>query len=123
MALEVIEANHVVVSHGKVVPVLDPDLGEEKPLQDNGHKLQAIQTALQVRESYRKLQGLDAALHGPAAPTPHLQVGRMCSRWALCTLRGCLILQLNGLVRATTPVVGVTPVPVAALARVVVSPR
>ncbi|MFE4716850.1 hypothetical protein ACFRLW_10415 [Streptomyces sp. NPDC056728] len=60
MALEVIEANHVVVSHGKVVTRLDPESGEEKPLQDNGPKLQAIQTALRVRESYRKLHGLDA---------------------------------------------------------------
>ncbi|MFI0236337.1 hypothetical protein [Streptomyces sp. NPDC016845] len=61
MALEVIEANHIVVSHGKVVTMLDPESGEEKPLKDNGPKLQAIQTALRVRESYRKLHGLDAA--------------------------------------------------------------
>ncbi|MFD6619962.1 hypothetical protein ACFWFB_32495 [Streptomyces albidoflavus] len=60
MALEVIEANHVVVSHGKVVTMLDPESSEEKPLTDNGPKLQAIQTALRIRESYRKLHGLDA---------------------------------------------------------------
>ncbi|MFI6530504.1 hypothetical protein [Streptomyces uncialis] len=60
MALEVIEANHVVVSHGKVVTMKDPETGEEKPLKDSGPKLQAIQTALRVRESYRKLHGLDA---------------------------------------------------------------
>lgn len=59
MALEVIEANHVTVSHGKVVTMLDPETGEEKPLTDNGPKLQAIQTALRIRESYRKLHGLD----------------------------------------------------------------
>jgi hypothetical protein len=60
MALEVIEANHVVVSHGKVITMLDPESGEERPLTDSGPKLQAIQTALRVRESYRKLRGLDA---------------------------------------------------------------
>lgn len=60
MAMEVIEANHVVVSHGKVITMLDPESGEEKPLTDNGPKLQAIQAALKVRESYRKLHGLDA---------------------------------------------------------------
>jgi hypothetical protein len=60
MALEVIEANHVVVSHGKVVTMLDPESGEEKPLKDSGPKLQAIETALRIRASYRKLHGLDA---------------------------------------------------------------
>jgi hypothetical protein len=60
MALEVIEANHVVVSHGKVVTMRDPDTGEERPLKDSGPKLQAIQTALRIRESYRRLHGLDA---------------------------------------------------------------
>ncbi|MCM8555353.1 hypothetical protein [Streptomyces sp. STCH 565 A] len=59
MATEVIEANHVVVSHGKVVTMRDPESGEEKPLTDHGPKLQAIQTALRIRESYRKLHGLD----------------------------------------------------------------
>jgi hypothetical protein len=59
MAMEVIEANHVVVSHGKVITMLDPETGEEKPLADSGPKLQAIQTALRIRESYRKLRGVD----------------------------------------------------------------
>ncbi|MET7944274.1 hypothetical protein [Streptomyces sp. NPDC005302] len=59
MALEIIERNHIVVSHGKVVTMKDPETGEEKPLQDDGPRLQAIQTALRVRESYRKLRGLD----------------------------------------------------------------
>ena len=59
MAMEVIEANHVVVSHGKVITMRDPESGEEKPLKDSGPKLAAIQTALRVRESYRKLHGLD----------------------------------------------------------------
>lgn len=59
LAKEVIEANHVTVSHGKVVTMRDPETGEEKPLTDNGPKLQAIQTALRIRESYRKLHGLD----------------------------------------------------------------
>ncbi|MEV7140756.1 hypothetical protein [Streptomyces tauricus] len=58
MAREVIDANHVVVSHGKVVTMLDPDTGEEKPLTDNGPKLQAIQTALRIRQAYQDLHGL-----------------------------------------------------------------
>lgn len=58
MALEVIEANHVVVSHGKVVTMLDPETNEEKPLTDNGPKLQAIQTALRIRQAYQDLHGL-----------------------------------------------------------------
>lgn len=59
MAMEVIEANHVTVSHGKVVTLRDPATGEETPLTDHGPKLTAIQTALRIRESYRKLHGLD----------------------------------------------------------------
>ncbi|MEV3857737.1 hypothetical protein AB0J38_25855 [Streptomyces sp. NPDC050095] len=59
MALEIIERNHVTVSHGKVVTMAD-ESGKEVPLLDDGPRLQAIQTALRVRESYRKLHGLDA---------------------------------------------------------------
>jgi hypothetical protein len=59
MALEVIEHNHVTVSHGKVVTMAD-ETGREVRLPDDGPKLQAIQTALRIRESYRKLHGLDA---------------------------------------------------------------
>ncbi|NED75268.1 hypothetical protein G3I51_23680 [Streptomyces sp. SID9944] len=53
-ALEVLERDHVVVSHGKVV--CGPD-GE--PLLDDGPKLAAIREMRQIRESYRKLHGLD----------------------------------------------------------------
>jgi hypothetical protein len=58
-ALEVLEAEHVVVSHGKVVTMLDPDTGEEKTLKDNGPKLAAIREARTTLESFRKLMGLD----------------------------------------------------------------
>jgi hypothetical protein len=58
MALEIIERNHVIVSHGKVVTMRDPDTGEEKPLQDDGPRLQAIQTALRIRDQYQNLHGL-----------------------------------------------------------------
>jgi len=60
MAMEIIDANHVTVSHGRVITMLDPETREERPLTDNGPKLQAIQTALRIRESYRRLHGLDA---------------------------------------------------------------
>ncbi|MFE7072703.1 hypothetical protein ACFU96_21735 [Streptomyces sp. NPDC057620] len=54
MAMEVIERNHITVSHGKIVCGQDGT-----PLQDDGPRLQAIQAALRIRESYRKLHGLD----------------------------------------------------------------
>ena len=53
MALEIIERNHVVVSHGRVV------CGDDgQPLQDDGPRLQAIQTALRIRDQYQALHGL-----------------------------------------------------------------
>lgn len=53
MALEIIERNHVVVSHGQVV------CGEDgRPLSDDGPRLQAIQTALRIRDQYQNLHGL-----------------------------------------------------------------
>lgn len=55
-ALEVLERDHVTVSHGKVVK--DDD---GKPLLDDGPKLAAIDRLVKVRESYRKLLGIDAA--------------------------------------------------------------
>lgn len=55
-ALEVLEREHLVVSHGDVVT--GPD---GRPLLDDGPKLAAIAQLLKVRESYRKLFGLDAA--------------------------------------------------------------
>lgn len=53
-ALEVLERDHVLVSHGKVVYGADG-----KPLLDDGPKLAAIREMRQIRESYRKLHGLD----------------------------------------------------------------
>lgn len=55
-ALEVLARNHVMVSQGRVV------FGDDgRPLLDDGPKLAAIDRLLKVRESYRKLFGLDAA--------------------------------------------------------------
>lgn len=54
-ALEILERDHVVVSHGKIIH------GEDgRPLLDDGPKLAAIDRARQIRESYRKLFGADA---------------------------------------------------------------
>jgi hypothetical protein len=54
MAMEIIERNHVVVSHGRIV------YGDDgNPLQDDGPRMQAIQTAIRIRESYRRLHGVD----------------------------------------------------------------
>lgn len=54
-ALEILERDHVTVSHGKIIH------GEDgRPLLDDGPKLAAIDRARQIRESYRKLVGADA---------------------------------------------------------------
>jgi hypothetical protein len=58
-ACKILQRNHVTVSHGKVITMTDPETGEEKPLLDDGPKLTAINAALRIRESYRKLHGLD----------------------------------------------------------------
>lgn len=58
-ARDVMEADHVVVSHGKVVTMLDEETQTEKPLTDNGPKLQALREARATLESFRKLMGLD----------------------------------------------------------------
>ncbi|NUS22688.1 MAG: hypothetical protein HOV92_00465 [Streptomyces sp.] len=53
-ALEVLDRDHIVVSHGKVVT------GEDgTPLLDDGPKLAAIREMRMIRESYRKLYGVD----------------------------------------------------------------
>jgi hypothetical protein len=54
-ALEVLQRDHVTVSHGKVIKDDDGN-----PLLDDGPKLAAIDRLVKVRESYRKLFGLDA---------------------------------------------------------------
>jgi hypothetical protein len=58
-ACNILQRNHITVSHGKIITWLNPETGAEEPLADDGPKLQAIQVALRVRESYRKLHGLD----------------------------------------------------------------
>lgn len=53
-AMEVLERDHVVVSHGKVIT------GEDgRPLLDDGPKLAALREMRAIRESYRKLLGVD----------------------------------------------------------------
>ncbi|MGW1814082.1 hypothetical protein ACWCQM_11050 [Streptomyces sp. NPDC002125] len=54
-ALDVLERNHVMVSHGRIVKDDDGN-----PLLDDGPKLAAIRELRGVRESYRKLFGVDA---------------------------------------------------------------
>ncbi|MFE3387346.1 hypothetical protein [Streptomyces anulatus] len=54
-ALEVLEWDHIMVSHGKVVK--DDD---GVPLLDDGPKSAAIRELRTIRESYRKLFGADA---------------------------------------------------------------
>ncbi|MEU3851731.1 hypothetical protein [Streptomyces sp. NPDC029554] len=54
-AMEILERDHVMVSHGRVVK---DDTGA--PILDDGPKLAAVREMRQIRESYRKLFGLDA---------------------------------------------------------------
>jgi hypothetical protein len=54
-ALEVLERDHLTVSHGHIVK--DDD---GQPILDDGPKLAAIDRLLRIRESYRKLYGADA---------------------------------------------------------------
>ncbi|MFI2426515.1 hypothetical protein ACH5A7_20865 [Streptomyces sp. NPDC018955] len=54
-AMEVLERDHVMVSHGRIVKGDDGN-----PLLDDGPKLAAVREMRQIRESYRKLFGLDA---------------------------------------------------------------
>lgn len=58
-AMEVLDRDHVVVSHGKVITMADPDTQVEKPLLDDGPKLAALREMRAIRESYRKLLGID----------------------------------------------------------------
>ncbi|MGW8326487.1 hypothetical protein ACWGLE_01125 [Streptomyces sp. NPDC055897] len=59
-ALEILDRHHITVQQGRVVTMLDVDTGREAPIPDDGPHLQALQVALKIRESYRKLHGLDA---------------------------------------------------------------
>jgi transcriptional regulator with XRE-family HTH domain len=54
-ALDILNRDHVMVSHGRIVT--DDD---GTPLRDDGPKLAAIDRLVKVRESYRRLFGLDA---------------------------------------------------------------
>lgn len=56
-AMEVLEADHVVVSHGKIITMPDED-GEEKPLKDHGPKLAAIREARSTLDSFWTLTGM-----------------------------------------------------------------
>ncbi|WP_030798953.1 hypothetical protein [Streptomyces sp. NRRL S-337] len=60
-AMEILGRNHVTVNQGRIITMRDPDTGTEVPLPDDGPRLAALNTALKIRESYRKLRGLDAA--------------------------------------------------------------
>ncbi|MCM1943147.1 hypothetical protein NC239_33590 [Streptomyces sp. G3] len=53
-AMEILERDHVMVSHGRVIT------GEDgRPLLDDGPRLAALRELRAIRESYRKLHGVD----------------------------------------------------------------
>ncbi|MFJ3923025.1 hypothetical protein [Streptomyces sp. NPDC090022] len=54
-ALEILERSHLAISQGKVM--VD---AEGRPILDDGPRLAAIREMRMLRESYRKLYGLDA---------------------------------------------------------------
>ncbi|MFF7837567.1 hypothetical protein ACFZC6_01835 [Streptomyces ossamyceticus] len=53
-AMEILERDHVVVSHGHIVKGDD-----DRPILDDGPKLAALREMRQIRESYRRLFGVD----------------------------------------------------------------
>lgn len=57
-AMEVLEATHITVSHGKVITIKDDD-GKDVPLTDHGPILAALDRIVKISESARKLDGLD----------------------------------------------------------------
>lgn len=66
-ARQVLERNHVTVSHGKVISAINPDTEREEPLLDDGPVLQAIDRLVRIEDARRrnaerraKLLGLDA---------------------------------------------------------------
>jgi hypothetical protein len=58
-ALEVLEAQHWLVSHGRVV-TLEDDSGLKTPLADDGPVLAAVDRLLRIEERTARLLGLDA---------------------------------------------------------------
>lgn len=56
-ALEVLGADHVMVSHGKVITMPDED-GVERPLKDHAPKLAAIREARQTLDAFWNLTGM-----------------------------------------------------------------
>lgn len=67
-ALDVLDRDHITVSQGRV---MKDDEGE--PILDDGPKLAAIRELRNIRESYRKLYGLDAATKTEATVTVNPQ--------------------------------------------------
>ncbi|MFC4609735.1 hypothetical protein ACFO9E_18220 [Streptomyces maoxianensis] len=66
-ATAVLSADHITISHGRVIKTTDPDTGEEVPLRDPNACLAAMDRLLKIEdarrkngESRRKLLGLDA---------------------------------------------------------------
>lgn len=63
-ALAVLERDHITVSHGKVIRDDDGNV-----LLDDGPKLAAIDRLVKIRESYRRLYGLDRPVKVQATVT------------------------------------------------------
>jgi AraC-like DNA-binding protein len=63
-ALKVLERDHATVSHGKIIKDDDGN-----PILDDGPKLAAIDRCVKIRESYRRLHGLDKPVKVDATVT------------------------------------------------------
>ncbi|MER5715727.1 hypothetical protein [Streptomyces sp. NPDC002132] len=63
-ALEILERDHVTVSHGRIIT---DELGQ--PIPDDGPKLAAIRELRALRESFRRLWGLDRPVKVDATVT------------------------------------------------------
>ena len=81
-ALEVLERDHITVNNGRIIK--DDD---GVPILDDGPKLAAIRELRNIRESYRKLYGLDAATKTEATVTTVPQSAELQERLRLARER------------------------------------
>lgn len=52
-----LKKHHIVVQHGKIVRLEDPETGEKKPLEDSEAALKCVDRLLKVEEQLAKMQG------------------------------------------------------------------
>lgn len=59
-ALDILRRRHIAVSNGRLVYIADEATGAERPVEDDGPALKALEVIVKIDEAVRKLNGLDA---------------------------------------------------------------